>query len=272
MTALKGRTMSVAEAAELLLDADDYMPTLARLAAVKAHLQHSSKVQPVVVAEAWREALRALAADTTPAPDPKPGQYVCDRCKKLAWGGDHVCAGVPAPEPSERDKLVRAAALRQALQKIKDEASGNPEGAAGDEALRRAHMAIEALISEDDLTPSPSEYALCQCCGREVKADAWLPDDLYAQVSGDGVNGMFCAACLVEKACDTFGWPSVRLSNAHEATYTQADLDAATALIGIVEGINNLDHGTWRDEHGTRLKDTPEWVRFYNAIRAKGDA
>lgn len=42
--------------------------------------------------------------------------------------------------------------------------------------------------------------------------------------------------------------------------------EAAKDLIGIVEGINNLSHGTWRDEKGQRLKDTPEWVKFYNAI------
>lgn len=38
------------------------------------------------------------------------------------------------------------------------------------------------------------------------------------------------------------------------------------ALIEIVEGINGaMNHGTWRDDHGNRLKDTPEWVAFYNA-------
>ena len=41
------------------------------------------------------------------------------------------------------------------------------------------------------------------------------------------------------------------------------------ALIEIVEGIKGaMDHGTWRDEKGMRLKDTPEWVAFYNTVRA----
>jgi len=35
----------------------------------------------------------------------------------------------------------------------------------------------------------------------------------------------------------------------------------------IVEEVDGaMRHGTWRDAHGMRLKDTPEWVAFYNAI------
>jgi hypothetical protein len=38
----------------------------------------------------------------------------------------------------------------------------------------------------------------------------------------------------------------------------------------IVEEIDGaMKHGTWRDEHGMRLKDTPEWVAFYNALAAR---
>lgn len=56
-----------------------------------------------------------------------------------------------------------------------------------------------------------------------------------------------------------------------------ADLDAlvevGSGLRRIVEEIDGaMNHGTWRDEHGMRLKDTPEWVEFYNtltALRAK---
>ena len=44
--------------------------------------------------------------------------------------------------------------------------------------------------------------------------------------------------------------------------------DPAAALIEIVEGIKGaMEHGTWRDDHGRRLKDTPEWVAFYVAVR-----
>jgi len=45
-------------------------------------------------------------------------------------------------------------------------------------------------------------------------------------------------------------------------------VEAAPALLRIVEGITGaMEHGTWRDEHGMRLKDTPEWVAFYVAAR-----
>jgi hypothetical protein len=46
--------------------------------------------------------------------------------------------------------------------------------------------------------------------------------------------------------------------------------EAADALIGIVEGINGaMTHGTWRAEKSNlRMKDTDEWVRFYNATRS----
>jgi len=134
--------------------------------------------------------------------------------------------------------------------------------------LGQSRMAVTGALSQladgADEQPtseqhSPSEYALCQCCGREVKADAWLPDDLYAQVSGDGVNGMFCAACLVEKACDTFGWPSVRLSNAHEATYTQADLDADAVEQAIRDRMEDTN-------------DPRDWAEYVVECLARGDA
>ena len=45
-------------------------------------------------------------------------------------------------------------------------------------------------------------------------------------------------------------------------------MNEAVALIEIVEGIKaTTEHGTWRDEHGRRLKDTPEWRAFYAQVR-----
>ena len=41
-------------------------------------------------------------------------------------------------------------------------------------------------------------------------------------------------------------------------------VDACDNLNYIVEG---LGAGDWRDENGVRLKDTPEWVRFYVALK-----
>ena len=44
-------------------------------------------------------------------------------------------------------------------------------------------------------------------------------------------------------------------------------VEAAKGLKAIVEEIRGaMEHGTWRDEKGQRLKDTPEWVTFYNAL------
>jgi hypothetical protein len=42
---------------------------------------------------------------------------------------------------------------------------------------------------------------------------------------------------------------------------------AGGALVRIVEGIEGaVKHGTFRAEKGMRLKDTPEWVAFYNTL------
>jgi hypothetical protein len=48
-------------------------------------------------------------------------------------------------------------------------------------------------------------------------------------------------------------------------------IEAAKGLKRIVEEIDGtMNHGTWRDEHGVRLKDTPEWVAFYVALAKAG--
>lgn len=48
---------------------------------------------------------------------------------------------------------------------------------------------------------------------------------------------------------------------------TELLVKAGLGLKRIVEEIDGaMKNGTWRDEHGMRLKDTPEWVEFYNAI------
>jgi hypothetical protein len=49
--------------------------------------------------------------------------------------------------------------------------------------------------------------------------------------------------------------------------------EAALGMKRIVEEIDGaMKHGTWRDEKGMRLKDTPEWVRLYNAISSSSQA
>lgn len=58
--------------------------------------------------------------------------------------------------------------------------------------------------------------------------------------------------------------------NAYEASpssQTAGLIEAANGLKRIVEEIDGtMNHGTWRDDKGRRLKDTPEWVRLYNAV------
>jgi len=50
-------------------------------------------------------------------------------------------------------------------------------------------------------------------------------------------------------------------------------LEAAKGLKRIVEEIDGtMNHGTWRDDKGVRLKDTPEWVALYLAISEAGHA
>ena len=41
-------------------------------------------------------------------------------------------------------------------------------------------------------------------------------------------------------------------------------IEACDDLNYIVEGLGMKN---WRDENGIRLKDTPEWVRFYVALK-----
>ena len=50
-------------------------------------------------------------------------------------------------------------------------------------------------------------------------------------------------------------------------------IEAARAVRQIVEGIDGaMNHGCWRDDHGRRLKDTPEWVALYVALAKQGGA
>jgi hypothetical protein len=47
----------------------------------------------------------------------------------------------------------------------------------------------------------------------------------------------------------------------------KALVEALSGLKRIIEEIDGaMEHGTWRDDKGRRLKDTPEWVDAYNAL------
>ena len=59
------------------------------------------------------------------------------------------------------------------------------------------------------------------------------------------------------------------LSAAMELPDVRALVETMAGLKRIVEEIDGaMNHGTWRDEKGMRLKDTPEWVSAYVALAA----
>lgn len=48
---------------------------------------------------------------------------------------------------------------------------------------------------------------------------------------------------------------------------------SGNALVQIVEGVQgSMEHGTWRDEKGMRLKDTNAWALFYTTFKASAQA
>lgn len=61
LSAMPAQEVTVQEAAKVLLEADDYMPRSAKIAAVKAHTLREGKVRPATVVEGFRAALRALS-------------------------------------------------------------------------------------------------------------------------------------------------------------------------------------------------------------------
>lgn len=75
-----------------------------------------------------------------------------------------------------------------------------------------------------------------------------------------------CGECRLQlgEICDICG-----ASNTPQADPVR---EAALGVKRIVEEIDGaMRHGDWRDEHGVRLKDTPEWVALYNALAQKGE-
>lgn len=57
------------------------------------------------------------------------------------------------------------------------------------------------------------------------------------------------------------------LSAAMQLPEVRVLVGALCGLKRIIEEIDGaMDHGTWRDDKGQRLKDTPEWVAAYIAL------
>jgi NTP pyrophosphatase (non-canonical NTP hydrolase) len=115
------------------------------------------------------------------------------------------------------DKHARNATLYLSLTSDSGYSSGETHRISADQWER-----ISRIVNE----PAPA-CAPCQSCGAPVRHDTWLPDDLFAQISGDGGNGMFCPTCLVAKFCETFGWASVRLIDAHAPILASSEMVSA---------------------------------------------
>ena len=63
--------------------------------------------------------------------------------------------------------------------------------------------------------------------------------------------------------------PAALVAEALRLPEVRALVETMAGLKRIVEEIDGaMNHGTWRDEKGMRLKDTPEWVSAYAALAA----
>ena len=78
------------------------------------------------------------------------------------------------------------------------------------------------------------------------------------------------AAAQADYAARILAALDVQPAPAPSPDVAQSDLmQSVLGLRRIVEEIDGaMNHGTWRDDHGNRLKDTPEWVQFYNVLAA----
>lgn len=122
----------------------------------------------------------------------------------------------------------------------------------------RARTALAALDAIPQPAPVPGD----------VELDA-LQEGLECGVRSAGMHDDNDTELFhVEDASDTM----VEAAAALSALRTRlAEVEGAlTGMVKIVEGIDGaMNHGTWRDDKGMRLKDTPEWVALYLAAHRK---
>ena len=121
-----------------------------------------------------------------------------------------------------------------------------------EQLIRAVQAALDAAADAADNPARPMDYLMGDrplsrydvCIHDNMMGDDCLPCSIAAIRAIDPAE-------VLAKVGD--GWPPIEVK--------------ARALKEIVEGISGaMNHGTWRDENGMRLKDTPEWVQFYNAI------
>ena len=64
-------------------------------AAAQAAYRTCAETRHMTLGDKCSDAILSLQRPETPAQgvDLKPGQYLCERCGLVAWGGDHVCRG-----------------------------------------------------------------------------------------------------------------------------------------------------------------------------------
>ena len=108
----------------------------------------------------------------------------------------------------------------------------------------------------------PTDITPAELDDEQIAADLELSAaPVYSEYRDRAMEALPAYAAALLKANET---------NAKLRAALEEVVPISRSLIEIVEGIQNLDYGTWRGQNGTckRLKDTPEWVAFYVAIRA----
>ncbi len=102
--------------------------------------------------------------------------------------------------------------------------------------------------------------------GKRVALDRKQTRDLML-VAADRLEAAIARVAELENALDERGKELTAAWHQLGAADLGPLAKAARGMKRIVEEIDGaMNHGTWRDERGMRLKDTPEWVALYNAI------
>lgn len=112
-----------------------------------------------------------------------------------------------------------------------------------------------------DFCRETNAHEICDEPCPRCEARAAEPEPLGKYIPTEEFRGR-----IVESSQEAVPLPPWAPASSHDAAVRAA----AEALVKIVEGIDGaMRHGTWRDELGMRLKDTPEWVALYVALAQK---
>ena len=148
----------------------------------------------------------------------------------------------------------------------------SPQSVAVMEERKRLADAIKAM-PRADLAQAPAPVlvkALARAHGIDKDVGWTLPIDTLCEIRDEmKPSGYGGGVCLEEVELIALATEARILAplEAPDAGVVAELVEAAKGLKAIVEEIRGaMEHGTWRDEKGQRLKDTPEWVTIHNAI------